>query len=696
MTDKQKPVDGITPSLPPKNTGKQKDQISNPVPIASGAAPEIKRPEDISPEMRKRMKFILIVLLGVPYIIFFGWCLFLISVLPDPEGTFEYLISIGSMTGTVGAVALFLVAVFSFVRILRKRGTLEPVQLAMSAGRILLVVLPGIIIGVMTPFIISAEPKLWITVTSPETLEEFIAPVAITFSLEDAVTILKRRGVQAVSYGWDFDGDGEKNEDTVLPTATAVYSRKGLYDVVVRIETNDGNDRRIILRLPIQREVFQVTPMRPIVDEPVKFSVAHLVDLPEELKEVQWDFDSDGVVDEVTSDLDTVYTFVRTGTTTVSAIVLMQNQTQQQHKREIVISEPDPLPFEVEIQTEPKILVSPSPFQTIFRVVTEEPIREVKWEFGDEKETELEGVRVGHTFEKKGNFVVTANVKSEIGDLAKLTTLVRVVEELEIPDLTFNGKPDVDLKEGLISGEVPLTLNLTPRSSMSLVEYSWEAPDATSVGSTVNTLEAIYRRPGTYNITLLAQDPAGHAMRMPIRIEVKPPSTFVSIKMSPEGGVSPLKVRFDASETRIPNENISGFEWLFGEEGEEGKPKQGGAAMEYTYETPGTYEVKLFARTTEGKVYDSSRTIVVRPPLLDACFRASRTQGKAPLGVKFFMNCTTGNPTDITWNFGDKTTTDERDPIHVFDDPGTYSVVLKLKDKGGSVSEKTIDITVRE
>ena len=76
--------------------------------------------------------------------------------------------------------------------------------------------------------------------------------------------------------------------------------------------------------------------------------------------------------------------------------------------------------------------------------------------------------------------------------MAKLSTIVRVVDELEIPDLSFSGSPEVDMKTGSIKGEVPLTVNLTPRSSLPLVTYTWEAPEATSVGSTETTLQAIY------------------------------------------------------------------------------------------------------------------------------------------------------------------------------------------------------------
>ncbi len=637
---------------------------------------------------------ILIILFMIPYLAFLGWCLFLMAVLPDPIGTYESLIPIGSATGFGGAFAVFLIGAFAAARILQQGKRFAGFTLAMSVVRVVVVLIPGIAVGIMTPIMISAEPKLSMIVTDPPSSEELIAPVSVGLSVQAAEDILKRRGVRTTLYKWDFDGDGQTNEETVLPTATAFYPRMGSYAVAVSVEASDGKPRVIRMRLPIPKEVFQVTPMIPIVDEPAKFSVAHLVDLPEEIKEVRWDFNNDGEPDEVTTGLEVVHTFVRPGTVHVSATVIMQNQNQQQHERDIIVREPAPLPFPVTVETEPTILVSPPPFQTIFHIVTEEPIREVKWDFGDGEK--LEGERVGHTFNDQGNYVVTTEVRSSSGDVARISTLVRVVEELKIPDLSFTGSPAVDMKLKSIVGEVPLTLDLTPRSSLPLIEYTWEAPEATTVESTKTSLKAVYRRPDTYTVVLLAQDPAGHAMRMPIRIEVQPPSTLISIKTNPEGGVAPLEVTFDASETRIPGQVVAGFEWLFGEELEGATPKPGSAVMRYKYEKPGTYIVRLVARTAAGAVQEATRTIVVRAPLLDACFTASRVRGQAPLGVKFTMDCTTGLPQQIEWNFGDGARTDERNPIHVFEDPGDYKVVLSVRDASGNAGTKELVITAEE
>jgi PKD repeat protein len=163
--------------------------------------------------------------------------------------------------------------------------------------------------------------------------------------------------------------------------------------------------------------------------------------------------------------------------------------------------------------------------------------------------------------------------------------------------------------------------------------------------------------------------------------------------MNPEGGVAPIQVRFDASETVIPGEEITGFEWVFGDD-EGGAPQQLGAVVEHLFQLPGTYVTKLKAYTTSGKIYTEEKTIVIRAPILDACALPSRTAGVAPLGVSFDMSCTTGTPVSVLWKFGDGAESDERNPVHVFEESGVYRVILTIEDAIGSVSTEIITITV--
>jgi PKD repeat protein len=323
--------------------------------------------------------------------------------------------------------------------------------------------------------------------------------------------------------------------------------------------------------------VFSVTPSTPIVDQPTVFSLEHLYPDPEAVVSVSWDFDGDGKMDEENGGINSSYTYIRTGPVMVTAIAQLANKTQARFERTIDVQLPPQLPFPVQLVSQPENLIGSNPFPALFSIETDEPIYNVQWDFGDGQKAE--GIRATHTYNQKGAFAVQAKVRSMSGTVADLSTVVKVVDKLDLPDLRFEGTPQVQGNK--ISGEVPLTLDLKPLTQKPFIQFAWEAPDATDVGSTKDHLQAIYRRPGTYTVTLVAQDLENHVLRLPITIEVKPPSSYVSILMEPESGVAPLEVSFDASETDIPGEEITGFIWNFGDGSEQ---EFGGALISHTFQ----------------------------------------------------------------------------------------------------------------
>lgn len=657
-------VDGI--AAPPSTGGVQKAPLPTPDPDRA---------------KRRAVLFILLVLGGIPYAAYVLWSLFLLTILPDVSGAYNSLIPLGIMIAIVAGVLALAIIAFGLLRI-REAVDIPLFRRRIAAIRLIAVTAPVLALSVVVPMLIGREPALSIAIVSPAQSEDFIAPLSVTFSVRDAVAILARRQLTPEKYVWDFEGDGKMNAETTDPEVTAAYDRQGQYLVSVAIFLKGASDvRRISTTLTIPDAVFSVEPNPPVVDEPVRLSVAQLLAKPEDLEEVHWHFEG-GEPDLVVKTPDVVHTFFVEGPTYVSVTVKLKSKTQQTYERTIEVIKAVPLPFDVMLTAEPEHLIGPSPFGAVFRVETKESIRTILWNFGDGAESR--GERVGHTFTREGVYAVTAELRAVSGAVAKVTKVVRVVPSLSLSDLSFTGKPEV--KGNRISGEVPVIVDLKPRTSVPLIDFLWEAPDATSVGSTKDSVQAVYRREGVYTLTLLGQDPDGRALRLPITVEVLPVSSSVVIRMDPDGGVAPLTVRFDASESIVTGEQISGFEWKFSDE-KENVPHQQGAQVSHIFRKPGTYEITVKVFTTSGKEFSARKTIVVRTPAIDACISASRIEGKAPLGIQFSSDCSTlGQTTTFEWDFGDGWTSDTANPTHDFEQPGTYQVILTLHD-GESLSQ---------
>jgi len=76
-------------------------------------------------------------------------------------------------------------------------------------------------------------------------------------------------------------------------------------------------------------------------------------------------------------------------------------------------------------------------------------------------------------------------------------------------------------------------------------------------------------------------------------------------------------------------------------------------------------------------------TIPYSAPVAD--FQASTTSGTAPLALNFTATVQ-GAATGFLWDFGDGSTSGSRNPAHVYETPGTYTVSLTVTGPGGSAT----------
>lgn len=623
------------------------------------------------------------------YIVFLVWSLILLSVLPNEQGALQELKLIGVLSCIAAGIVFLLAGIFGFARINHPS---VPVEMRPGAAlRTVLAILPGLAIAGAVPFIISREPALILDIVQPKDPADFVAPLSVTFSVKEASEILQRMGKNPIQYKWDIDGDGKVNEETVQPELTVNYDKEGVFTTQVRIVMSDRSTRLTGRRMIIRKSVFAISPAQPVVERPAVFNIDNLVPDKQQIKQIVWDFEGDGKQLVKTKETEIKHTFYTTGPRKISVAIELSSKTKSVFERKIEVVKPAPLPFPISVETEPKHLIGNVKFGARFIVKTEEPLSDIEWDFGDDSEPQ-HGRSVVHTFDRKGDFAVITRARSEKGEFAELSTIVHVVDELRLNDLTFFGAPEIGI-DGRITGEAPVTVELTPKTTTPFVNFTWEAPDASEVGSLEKKLQAIYREPGEYTIILIGQDAENHVMVKKILLEVKRPTSSLSLTFNPEGGLAPLNVTFDGSLSFVPDDTISGFVWSFGDRTDE---VFGGAVVEHTYDEPGTYTINMTVKTVSKKEFRASKQIVIRAPLLDACIVPSRMSGKAPLGVRFDASCTEGNVTAHAWDFGDGSTSTLASPDHVFEKSGTYAVKLtvtgKEKDQQ-SVQKVTISVS---
>ncbi len=675
---------------------------STPTPVdgivapASERAPETASPTpDLSPPKPQRaalnLTVPLFVAVGAIYVVL---GVVFMSMFPRADGSLSTLK--GGVTVVYG-IGLITAVVFGVMGYLRITALKDRPRLRLTALiRLIAFTTPAVIVSLLVVFLINLPPKLRLNVVSPRSSAELIAPVSVTFGMDTALKYFADQKLTPLKFEWDYNNDGVMDQETFDPQSTYLATKAGIYNIVARVTMTSGAVKSVIYRLVVPRASFGVQPFYPIIEEPATFSLEHMFpksadsSVPK-LQKAKWDFDGDGNVDLESDKLTVSYTYHKLGSVNVAVSMTLTNQSQSSLQRTVQVVNPPEQPFPVTLETEPTTLLGPPPFGVLFTIKTKEPVANAAWDFGNGKTAE--GLRVAQVFSSVGTMVVTATVRSQSGSIAKLSKVVRVTNPLEIRDLNFTGSPPV--RDFSIEGEVPLIIDLTPNTIQPLITFSWDAPSATESEATDKSFHAVYRDQGKYYIDLIGIDPDQNVFRKRITVDAKPPSSLASFSMDPEAPIAPALVRFDASDTFVPaGQEITGFEWNFGDSSSQDRTKFSGARIEHQFDQPGTYVIELTVRTTAGQSFSGKRTLLVRAPLIDACFLPSRKNGKAPLGVRFDSACSTGDFTSWLWDFGDNAQSDMQSPTHVFLQPGEYTVTLTATTANNLKSTKSSVISV--
>lgn len=160
------------------------------------------------------------------------------------------------------------------------------------------------------------------------------------------------------------------------------------------------------------------------------------------------------------------------------------------------------------------------------------------------------------------------------------------------------------------SGSAPLTVTFDASASYdsdgSIVGYSWNFGDgATGSGRVTGHT---YTGNGTFTIRLTVTDnegKTGSATKSITIVKVNDPPV-AEFSFSPTTGIFPLSVTFDASASWDPDGSIVQYSWDFGN-GKTGS----GQVVSNTYESSGTFSVRLTVRDNNNATATKIRTIEV-------------------------------------------------------------------------------------
>lgn len=146
-----------------------------------------------------------------------------------------------------------------------------------------------------------------------------------------------------------------------------------------------------------------------------------------------------------------------------------------------------------------------------------------------------------------------------------------------------------------------------------------------------------------------------------------PAAPAAALSLTPLRGPAPLLVQAEDLTQGI----VEFRRWDFGD----GTPPAEAASVEHLFAVPGRFRVRLVVRGPGGASSSEAAVEVLDPRAPFADFVPEPRKGRAPLDVRF--RNASRNADRFRWSFGDGSISTERDPVHRYGQPGSYTVSLE-------------------
>lgn len=301
------------------------------------------------------------------------------------------------------------------------------------------------------------------------------------------------------------------------------------------------------------------------------------------------------------------------------------------------------------------------------------------WDLGDGV---VEYVREpAHIYGEDGNFTVTLWVMDDTRQWDSHSEVLSI--QNRAPSVEFTFAPSFP--------EVGEEVSFSDHSSDTdghIAAWSWDFGDGD--GSTLQNPSHTYMIKEDYSVTLTVWDDDGKQASVSKMIVVGNIAPVADLSIS---NPSPLTGEEVLLKDMSTDQDGTIVQWLWdlgdGHYSEMQNPT-------HSYADDGTYHVTLTVVDDSGESDSSSAIINVRNRAPIAAFLVFPSIPSSGDEVRFqdLSDDPDGEVTAWYWDFGDEAESDGSDPVHVFEDAGTYTVTLIVWDDDGELNESAMDIVV--
>jgi len=307
------------------------------------------------------------------------------------------------------------------------------------------------------------------------------------------------------------------------------------------------------------------------------------------------------------------------------------------------------------------------------------------WDLGDGQKAR--GKKVRHTFSKPGLYTANLRVEDNSGSLCNFAT-----DQLKV---FVNSSPIANVgKDRIASVNEPVSFSGADSRDIDseIISYKWNLGDGTKK-SGINVTHA-FQKPGTYRVRLAVTDDSNAKNKTDtdtLKVIVNDPP-IARVGKDRRASVRETII-FNASKSMDKDGKLIEYLWDFGD-GTEQKTTAKTKTVKHSYSDPGKYIIKLTVKDNSGSSSNTSQdtalVVINHPPVAVA----GLDQHVKTREVKFDASGShdpDGEIIQYLWNFGDGRKGKGISALHIFRNPGRYTVRLTVIDDSKTSTNRISD-----
>ena len=486
-----------------------------------------------------------------------------------------------------------------------------------------------------------------------------------------------------VKFMWDWDSDGDFDEVTENPYIEHAFSKVGEHEVTLKVVDSQGGTDEITLTVSVIKNQppeakFTYAPQNPTLLDSIVF-IDQSLDPDGTIVKWLWDF-GDGTI---SSERNPTHKYEKKGTFIVKLSVEDDvGATSTATATVNVINLPPKAAFSfkpLRPRVEEEVV-----FDASLSDDKDGKIVRYKWDWDSDGTVDEETASpvIKHKFSQGGLHRVTLHVTDDDGATDEISQVANV---LQPPEAAFDFKP---INPSTLD-EINF-FDLSADVDGRVVSWKWDFGDGTS--SEVPNPTHRYERKGAFVVRLTVTDNDGLSSTVSRTLVIRNLPPEVSLSYEPQNPIVGEEVSFKATG-EDPDGEIVEYIWDFGD-GSVIERKE--PCVTHKFTSPGKYAITLKARDNDGAESVVTKTVNIKGSSPNANF--TFTPGKVTVLVEMqFVDHSSdpdGNIVSWHWDFGDGTTSTERNPTHRYRRKGTFTVKLTVMDDDGLTDTKEAKIEV--